>query len=272
MKKLLLLCLGMLTFVTIQANTPHPTNTCVSLTSNKAVTFIERGIRFRISLSGNFTYTILTNNQQKSTLKGSRNRRGFINRIGTIAIYYNSQNQFTRIGSVRMNYRNGYLSRIGSLVIRYDSNNRPAYKGRINSRSRYYSYTAPKYRQTRSTNHRTNQYSNSGSNHDYEHRKTRYNTKPYDYNTPFFYRSNFSRDYVRYKTDHHFIYYKAKRYGNAKYKKIKRRIKSASNKFKSAYKHTQRSRYNKVQTKYYTRRAHKIHSNTYNYYTSFFYN
>jgi hypothetical protein len=264
----------MFTFATLQANDTSLTTktTFVRIHNKKAFTFVERGIKFRVFLSGNFTYTNLNSNQQKRTLKVYRNTRGMIYKIGTVPIYYNSQNQFTRIGSVRVSYRNGSLSRIGSLLIRYDSNNRPSYKGRINSSSGYYSYTAPRYGQTKSTNQRTSYYSNSGSNYNYNHRKTLYNNEPYDYYNPFFYRSNFTRDYVRYKTDNHFIYYRAKRYGKATYKTIKRRVKRASNQFKTSYKDTQKRRYNDAQIRHHNQRDYRTHSNTYSYYTSFFYN
>jgi hypothetical protein len=76
---------------------------------------------------------------------------------------------------------------------------------------------------------------------------------------------------VRYKTDNHFIYYRATRNGKAKYQEIKRRVKRASNEFKISYKDTERNRYNDAQTRYYNRREQHLHSNTYSYYTSFFY-
>ena len=273
MKKLLLACLGILTFATYHANaTSLTTKTTVGAANrNKVITFIERGIKFSVFLSGNFTYENLNKNGQKKILTISRNGKGCITKVGTVHVYYNSQNQFIRIGSVGMAYRNGYLSRIGSLIIRYDSNNRPSYKGRVNSSSRHDSYTSPKNKHVRSSNHRTNYYSNSGSNYNYKRRRSLYHGEPLDYYNPFFYRSTFKRDYVRYKTDNHFIYYRAMRNGKAKYQEIKRRVKRASNEFKISYKDIERSRYNDAQTRYYNRREQHLHSNTYSYYTSFFY-
>lgn len=273
MKKILLLCVGMFILAILQAHgTSFKTHLeTYTLTKNKSFTFIERGIKFSVYLSGNFTYRNLNSHRQKNNLKIYRNNRGFITKVGTVAIYYNSQNQFTRIGTVGISYRNGYISRIGSLIIRYDSQNRPSYKGRVNSSSSYYSYTSPKNKTIRSSNHRTNYYSNTGSNYNYKHRRALYYGEPYDYYHPFFYRSTFKRDYVRYKTDHHFIYYRARVNGEAKYKEIKRRVKKASNEFKTTYKDEKRSSYNDAQTKYHNRRAFGKHSNTYSYYTSFFY-
>lgn len=272
MKKLLLVCLGMLTFATLHAHATSLTKkTAVgTANTNKAITFIERGIKFSVFLSGNFTYRNLNKNGLKKVLNISRNSRGFITKVGTVTVYYNAQNQFTRIGSVGMVYRNGYLSRIGSLIIRYDSNNRPSYEGRVNGSSGHYSYRSSKNKHVKSSNHRTNYYSNSGSNYNYKHRRSLYHGEPYDYYNPFFYRSTFKIDYVRYKTDNHFIYYRATRNGKGKYKEIKRRVKRASNEFKTSYKETERSRYNAAQTRYYNRREHNNHSNTYSYFTSFF--
>lgn len=273
MKKLLLLCMAMFTYANIQAHaTSFTTNTETrDLTGNKSITFIERGIKFSVYLSGNFTYTNLNRKEKKNNLKIYRNKRGFITKVGTVAIYYNSQNQFTRIGAVGISYRNGYISRIGSLIINYDSQNRYSYKGRVNRSSNYYSYTSPKNNIISSSNHRTNYYSHSGSNLNYKHRRALYYGEPYDYYNPFFYRSTFKRDYVRYKTDNHFIYYRARSNGKAKYKVIKRRVKRASNEFKTTYKDTKRSVYNDAQTRYHNRREQHKQRNTYSYYTSFFY-
>lgn len=183
MKKLVFLMLVLLGSVPISAegNTINPNRYFFTYSYDNAVYFIERGIEFNVFINGDFDFSTRRNNRFRN-FRNARIVRDFdgrIRRIGNVNIRYDRRGNVRRIGSVRMTYFRGRLSRVGNLRVRYDRWGYPLFYGNVNS-------------------FRDNRFNGNVGN-------------IYYFNDPFFSNRNFSRNYVRFREDRNFIYYRAKR-------------------------------------------------------------
>ena len=129
MKRVLLLLLGILSFVNVNAKELE-TSTTKTYNYNrfdKAVTFIERGVQFHVFVNGDFEFNSPYRNNRYYDYNGERftNRnlrvfrdyKGRITKIGSNRIRYDYRGNVTRIGNIRLYYRNGLLRRVGDLKI-----------------------------------------------------------------------------------------------------------------------------------------------------------
>lgn len=194
MKRVLLLLLGILSFVNVNAKELE-TSTTKTYNYNRfdnAVTFIERGVQFHVFVNGDFEFNSPYRNNRYYDYNGERftNRnlrvfrdyKGRITKIGSNRIRYDYRGNVTRIGNIRLYYRNGLLRRVGDLKISYNSWNEPYFYGDVN-------------------------------NYDYYDSNVRFsiNIGPiFNYNDRFFYRNNFKRNYRKYREDRYYYYYKAR--------------------------------------------------------------
>lgn len=161
-----------------------PINNRVYNNFNDVITFVERGIRFRVYLTGEFDFDNrrLGNRRFNNRVRIDRDYRGRIRRVGNVAIQYNFRGDIRRIGSIFIQYnRRGLLSRVGNLKIYYNRWGDPTFYGRV----RYNDYHFNNY----------DNYIGGGI---------------YGYYDPFFYRRDFRNYYSQFREDNNFFYYRAK--------------------------------------------------------------
>ena len=193
MKKGLLLFLGILSFTLVNANeftSPTKKNTFLNQ-YDEAVTFVEKGIQFHVFLNGDFDFNTLTRNSRYYNYNGNtysnkslrivRDYKGRIKRIGRNYIRYNYKGDVTRIGNIKLYYKRGLLRRVGDLEVSYNRWGEPYFYGNVN---RYSNYDADFYFSL-----------NFGS--------------VYSYNDRFFYNRSFKNNYIKYREDKNYYYYKA---------------------------------------------------------------
>mgnify|MGYP005990358865 CR=1 FL=1 len=211
MKRGLLLLLGLLSFVSVDAN-DYNTSTKKTISTDRyeeAVTFVERGIQFHVFLNGDFEFNRLTRNSYYFNYNGitynnnsfriDRDYRGRIKRVGNNVIKYDYRGNVTRIGSIRLYYRRGLLIRAGNLKVSYNSWGEPYFYGKVNA------------------------YSNYDTDFHFS-----INIGPvYNYNDRFFYNRSFKNNYKKYREDKNYYYYRANSNANVdKRNKIIKRRKS----------------------------------------------
>jgi hypothetical protein len=200
MKKALLLFLGIMSFVTVNANDKNVSTekTTIGYRYNEAVTFIERGVQFHVFLDGDFEFNNPNRNRRysRNNIRIDRNYNGEIKRVGTNYIRYDYRGNVTRIGTVRIYYRKGLVKRVGDLKVSYNSWGDPYFYGNVHRD--YYDSGF--------------QFSlNIGS--------------IFNYNDRYFYDYSFKNNYRKYREDKYYYYYKVKPNGKVgkRGKLIKRR-------------------------------------------------
>lgn len=164
---------------------------------NNAVNFFEKGIEFFVFTNGDFDFDTRFNNRG---LRINRNFRGQIRSIGNVFISYDFRGNVTKIGNVFIRYSRGRLTSVGDLRVRYDNWNDPIFYGNVR-----------------------NYYYNNG---------IRFNVSfgdVFDYNHAYFNRNDFSINYVQFREDNSYYYYKARQNAKiGKRSKIIKRRKPAS--------------------------------------------
>ncbi len=219
MKKGLLLLIGLMTLVSVNANElKKSTATTTSINGyDEKVTFIERGVQFHIFLNGDFEF----NNPNRSryyngnrysnrSFNIDRDYKGRIKRIGRNYIRYDFRGNVTKIGNIKLYYRNGLLRKVGHLKISYNDWGDPFYHGEVKYNNDYYD--------------------------DGFHFSINIGSV-FNYNDRYFYKREFKNNYRKYKEDRNYYYYRAK--SNAKIGKrskvIKRRKSTAKNRKNKTY-------------------------------------
>jgi hypothetical protein len=207
MKKALLLLLGMMSFVSVNANDISSTSTkrtTIGYRYDDAVTFIEKGVEFHVFLNGNFEFDTPnrvyynSNNRRNryNDIRINRDYEGRIKRIGTNYIRYDYRGNVTRIGNVRIYYRRGFVKRVGGLKVSYNTWGDPYFYGNV---------------------HR-----------DYYDSDIHFSINlgaVFNYNDHYFSNYSFKNNYRKYREDKHYYYYKVKPNGKVgkRGKLIKRR-------------------------------------------------
>jgi len=219
MKKGLLLILGLLAFIHVQANEVKTNNRYTN-----TVRFVEEGVAFRVFLNGEFDFDSTRNNPDFTrsynnqyhtnyrSIRVERDHRGRIRRIGRVAIRYNRYGNVYRIGHVKIRYRRGFVNRVGNLSISYNRSGSPYFHGQVHNG--YHGYNHGFFNSFNFT------FGNSCA-----------------YDDPYFYRDEFRHNYRSYKEDANFYYYKA--IPNAKIGKRNKVLKRRKKKMKTQ-KRTQR--------------------------------
>jgi hypothetical protein len=193
MKKGILILIGMFIMVsTVKANTDKKTPNRIeaNYAYNNAVNFVEHGIEFYIFTNGDFDFNTLENNsyydyngsriKNNSHLRIDRDYRGRITRVENVFISYDYRGNVSRVGSIFIRYYRDRLTKVGDLNVRYDRYGYPVFYGNV--RDYYY---------------------NNGIRFSINFGDV------CDYNDAYFYRSDFSRNYNRFREDANFYYYKA---------------------------------------------------------------
>lgn len=176
---------------------------------NEAVSFIERGIQFHVFLNGNFDFdSRYVRTRRNSRVRIRRDFRGRIRRVGNVTISYNRNGDVRRIGSVYMGYNGGWLTRVGQLDIEYNRWDEPVFYGQVRFNNYYYDNT--NYYNPRSS---VGFNINLGA--------------ICVYNDPFFYRSEFRRNYRQIREDDNFYYYRANKNAKVSRDRILKRRKPA---------------------------------------------
>jgi hypothetical protein len=206
MKRALLLLLGMMSFVSVNANDIGTSTKRITIDYryDEAVTFVEKGVQFHVFLNGDFEFNTPNrdhynaNNRRHgyNDLRINSDYEGRIKRIGSNYIRYNYRGNVTRIGNVRIYYSRGLLKRVGDLTISYNTWGAPYFYGNV---------------------HRD--YYNSDI-----HFSLNFGTV-FNYNDHYFSKYSFKNNYRKYREDKHYYYYKVKPNGNVgkRGKLIKRR-------------------------------------------------
>ena len=182
MKKGILILLGMFMMVSsVEAKTGEnlPNRYRVfNYSYENSVNFFENGIEFFIFTNGDFDFDASLRNRN---LRINRDFNGRIRAIGNVFIRYDRFGNVTRIGDVFMRYNRNRLVRVGDLRVNYDRWGYPVFYGNV--RDFYY---------------------NNG---------VRINVNFGDvfvYNDPYFFRNDFRRNYIQFREDRNFYYYKAR--------------------------------------------------------------
>lgn len=215
MKKGILLLLAVISLTVVKAENINKSKNKAGVINhyNEAITFIEKGVEFHIFLNGKFDfnthykntrYSDYTNKRYKIN-KGihiERDRTGRLRRVGNSFINYDIRGSVKRIGAVYIDYRFGKITKIGNLKVTYNRWGKPTFYGSV------------KY-----NDHCKNDtyYSTGNSNIDHT----------FNYDNVYFYKSDFKRNYRKYKEDDRFFYYRAipnARIG--KYSKVLKRCKN----------------------------------------------
>lgn len=180
MKKGIIILLGIILMTSsIKANNIEK-NTFTIITNynyNNSVSFFENRVEFFIFPNGNFDFDMRYN---KRNLRIRRDFKGRIRSIGNILVNYNHRNNVSRIGDIRMRYHNNRLINVGDLRIRYNRWNSPIFYGQV----RNYNYNG-----------------------------IRFNVNIGDiceYNDPYFYRNDFNRNYIQFREDRNYYYYRSR--------------------------------------------------------------
>ena len=182
MKKGILILLGMFMMVSsVEAKTGEnlPNRYRVfNYSYENSVNFFENGIEFFIFTNGDFDFDASLRNRN---VRINRDFNGRIRTIGNVFIRYDRFGNVTRIGDVFMRYNRNRLVRVGDLRVNYDRWGYPVFYGNV--RDFYY---------------------NNG---------VRINVNFGDvfvYNDPYFFRNDFRRNYIQFREDRNFYYYKAR--------------------------------------------------------------
>jgi len=181
MKKGILFLLGffmMVSSVEASVGNNFPDRFGFTYSYDNSVNFVERGIEFFVFTNGDFDFDTRFRNRG---VRIDRNFNGQIRRVGNVFINYDRFGNVTRIGNVFINYRRGRLHRVGDLRVRYDRWGYPFFTGNV--RDFYYDNGI-----------RIN--INFGD--------------VFGYNDRFFLRNNFRRNYIQFREDRNFYYYKAR--------------------------------------------------------------
>ena len=193
MKKALLLFLGIMSFVSVNANDfSLSTKKSTINRYDETVTFIEKGVQFHVFLNGDFEFDTPNRNRRYYDYNGNRARRntlridrdyeGRIKRVGRNYIRYDYKGNVTKIGNIRLYYRRGLLRRVGDLKITYNNWGDPYYYGNVN---RFRSYD--------------------------DEFNFSINIGPiFSYNDNYFYKREFRNNYRKYKEDRNYYYYRVK--------------------------------------------------------------
>ncbi|AUC86568.1 hypothetical protein CW731_15325 [Polaribacter sp. ALD11] len=235
MKKGLLILLGMFMMVsTVEAkNGNYLTNNIrVDYSYENSVNFIERGVEFFIFTNGDFDFNSNYNDTyydynglrtRRSGITIDRDYRGRIRRVGDVFINYDYRGNVSRVGNVFMKYYRNRLTNVGHLNVQYNRFGNPVFYGNV----------------------KDNFYYDNG---------IRINLNLgniWNYNDAYFYKSDFRRNYTKFREDNRYFYYKSNR--NAKIGKrsaiLKRRKPVASNRSNNAYKKRTNISYRKSNTK-----------------------
>lgn len=201
MKKGILLSIGIfMATLTISATN---LNSIENYYRNRTVNFVENGIAFTVFTNGNFNYNsnifINRNGRRfRQNILIDRDYFGRIAFINNIPIHYNNRNRVSRIGDVIIRYNRGRVVNVGYLDISYNRYGEPIFFGNV-----------------RRNNINLNIYSSRVCN----------------YSDPFFYKSDFRRNYAEFRRDRNFIYYR-----NNSNKIIRRRVAGTINKQNRAFK------------------------------------
>lgn len=182
MKKGILILLGMFMMVSsVEAksgeNLPNRYRV-FNYSYENSVNFFENGIEFFIFTNGDFDFDASLRNRN---VRINRDFNGRIRTIGNVFIRYDRFGNVTRIGDVSMRYNRNRLVRVGDLRVNYDRWGYPVFYGNV--RDFYY---------------------NNG---------VRINVNFGDvfvYNDPYFFRNDFRRNYIQFREDRNFYYYKAR--------------------------------------------------------------
>ncbi len=206
MKKVLLLFLGIMSFVAVSANEKN-VSTEKSITINgydDAVSFIERGVQFHVFLNGDFEfdtpnrryYKYNNRRYRQNDIRIDRDYQGRIKRIGSNYIRYDYKGNVTRIGKIRIYYRRGVVRKVGDLKVSYNNWGDPYFYGNV---------------------HRD--YYDSGIQFSLNFGSV------FNYNDRYFYDYSFKNNYRKYREDKNYYYYKVKPNGKVgkRGKLIKRR-------------------------------------------------
>ena len=193
MKRGLLLLLGLLSFVSLNANdyTTSAKKTTNTNLYEEAVTFVEKGIQFHVFLNGDFEFNRLRRSKNYynyngrtysgNSLRIDRDHSGRIKRIDRIFIRYDYRGNVARIGNIRLFYKRGLLARVGDLKISYNNWGEPYFYGNVHGYSNY----EPDFYFS-------------------------LNIGPiFNYNDRFFYNRSFNNNYKKYREDKNYYYYKA---------------------------------------------------------------
>ncbi|MBL4604603.1 MAG: hypothetical protein JKY02_02765 [Flavobacteriaceae bacterium] len=194
MKKGLLLLVGMSMMVSlVEAKEGiNPTErTGVEYRYNEAVSFIERGVQFHVSLNGDFDFdSRYVRTRRNSRIRIRRDFRGRIRRVGNVTISYNSRGNVRRIGSVYMSYYRNSLTNVGQLGIHYNRWGDPVFYGQVRYNDYYYDNV---------------NYYNPGISIGFNINLGAICV----YNDPYFYRNEFRANYRQIREDDNFYYYRA---------------------------------------------------------------
>lgn len=214
MKRGILLLLGLMSFATAQSNAYNAlTNKTMTNQYDEAISFVERGVQFHVFLNGEFEFNSVTRNiiyynyngrtYSNNSLSIDTDYRGRIKRIGKNYIRYDLRGNVTKIGNIKLYYRNGLLTRVGDLKISYNKWGEPFFYGNVN----------------RSFNYESDFHISI-------------NIGPiFNYNDRFFYNRDFNYNYKKYREDNNYYYYRAN--ANVKGDKIIKRRKSNVTSIKS---------------------------------------
>lgn len=181
---------------------------------NNVVSFVERGVEFRVFLDGNFDFSNAGyyNRHTKSGLYISYDYNGQVKRIENIRIKYNRYGNVKRIGKIRIKYKRGQLVRVGKLKVVYNRWGDARFIGRV-KKDYYYCdddddddfYDDDFY-----------------EDDDCDINIIFRNSTIFDYDHSYFYKNDFNRNYRKLREDNRFYYYQA--LPNAKVKKRHRII------------------------------------------------
>ena len=175
--------LGMFATNIAKAEANKPRNFELNFNYNHAVNFFERGIEFFVFTNGDFDFD--TSNSYHRGVRIDRDFRGRIRSVGNVFINYDRFGNVTRIGSVFINYHRGQLVSVGDLRVFYDRYGYPVFRGNVHD---FYYDNGIRFS------------INFG--------------RIYNYNDAFFFHTDFDRNYVRFREDRDFYYYKSNRNNN----------------------------------------------------------
>ena len=174
---------------------------------NEAVSFVERGIQFHVSLYGDFNFDTYYNRARRNqNTRIFRDYRGRITKIGTVFIYYDFRGNVRKIGAVKMKYWKNKLTNVGNLTINYNRWGDAVFYGQVKYANYYYD----------SSNY---YHSNTGLNFNLNIGTICV------YNDPYFYRNEFRNNYRQFREDDQFFYYRANSAATTSRNKILKRRK-----------------------------------------------
>ena len=174
---------------------------------NEAVSFVERGIQFHVSLYGDFNFdTYYNRGRRNQNTRIFRDYRGRITKIGTVFIHYDFRGNVRKIGTVKMKYWKNRLTNVGNLAINYNRWGDAVFYGQVKYANYYFD---------------SSNYYNSNINLNFN---LNIGTICL-YNDPYFYRNEFRNNYRQFREDDQFFYYRANGVATTSRNKILKRRK-----------------------------------------------